>query len=355
MKGPFMREIKIASKKIGRDNPCYTIAEAGANHDGELEKAFKLIDAAVFAKADSIKFQTYTASKLVTKNAPKYWDDGIKGETQFDVFNKLDSLKKSDWEQIFDYAEKKEITCFSTPFDEDSVELLYLLGVPAFKIASADITHIPLIKKIASKKLPVFISTGMASEEDISDAVKSIQDQGNQEIIIMHCMTSYPTPPEDANLNMIRRLTEKFPDCVIGYSDHTIGIDIPVFSSMYGAKCIEKHFTFDTKLTTSRDHRLSLNQDEFRQMVEKLTLVEKTKGMNQRENFQVETEAVKYARRSIVSVRKIPKGTILSKDMLAIKRPGTGLSPKMFDTIIGKKVLNHIDEDVPIQESDLSN
>ena len=132
-----MKEIKIAGKKIGHGNPCYTIAEAGANHDGQLEKAFKLIDAAILAKTDSIKFQTYSAAKLVTKNAPKYWDDGVKGETQYDVFNKLDSLNKSDWEQIFKYAEQKQITCFSTPFDEESVDLLYSLEVPAFKIASS--------------------------------------------------------------------------------------------------------------------------------------------------------------------------------------------------------------------------
>lgn len=350
-----MKEIKIAGKKIGDDNPCYTIAEAGANHDGQLEKAFKLIDAAISAKADSIKFQTYSAAKLVTKNAPKYWDDGVKGETQFDVFNKLDSLKKSDWGQIFKYAEKKQITCFSTPFDEESVDLLYSLGVPAFKIASADITHIPLIKQVASKNLPIFISTGMASESEIVEAVEAIQDQGNQDIVIMHCMTSYPTPPEDANLEMIRTLAKKFPYCVIGYSDHTIGTDVPVFSIFYGSKCIEKHFTFDIKLTTSRDHRLSLNQEGFREMVEKLRLAEKSQGKSERENFQVESEAVKYARRSIVSLKKISKGSIISKDMLAIKRPGTGISPKYLDEIVGKKVLKDIDEDVPIQESDLEN
>ena len=158
-----MVEIKIGVRKIGQKNPCFTIAEAGANHEGDLEKAFKLIDAAVFAKADSIKFQTYTASKLVTKTAPKYWDDGIVGETQFDVFSKLDSLKKSDWQEIFKYAERKQITCFSTPFDEDSVELLYSLGVEAFKIASADITHIPLIKKVAETGKPIIVSTARQS------------------------------------------------------------------------------------------------------------------------------------------------------------------------------------------------
>ena len=243
-----MSDINIQGKIIGGDNPCYTIAEAGANHDGKLEKAFKLIDAAIETKTDSIKFQTYKAQNLVTKTAPKYWKDENPNESQYDVFKKLDSLTEDEWKQIFEYAEKKKITCFSTPFDEQSVDLLYSLNVPAFKIASADITHIPLIKHTAKKQLPIFISTGMASPLEIQDAVDAINDVGNNSIIIMHCMTSYPTKPDDANLEIIRTLTKKYPNHVIGYSDHTIGITVPLCSTFYGAKCIEKHFTFDNSL-----------------------------------------------------------------------------------------------------------
>jgi len=203
------RTIKIGNKNVGDTNSCYTVAEAGANHDGDVEKAFKLIDAAITAKSDSIKFQTYSAQKLVTRNAPKYWDDGIDNETQYDVFKKLDILSNDNWKSIFEYAEKKEITCFSTPFDEKSADLLYSFNVPAFKIASADITHIPLIKHVASKKLPIFISTGMALEEDIENAINTIEDEGNHDIIIMHCMTSYPTKPKDANLEMIKTLQKQ--------------------------------------------------------------------------------------------------------------------------------------------------
>jgi sialic acid synthase SpsE len=223
-------EIKINNKKIGKNNPCYTIAEAGANHDSSLEKAFKLIDAAKEAKADSIKFQTYKADKLATKTAPKYWDDDKPNESQFDVFNKLDAITKDQWREIFEYAQKKEITCFSTPFDEESVDLLYDLQAPAFKIASADITHIPLIKHVAAKNLPIFISTGMASDDEIDEALGIIEDQGNHQIVLMHCMTSYPTKPEDANLEMIRTLSEKYSKYIIGYSDHTLGINVPICS-----------------------------------------------------------------------------------------------------------------------------
>ena len=349
-----MNEIIINGKRIGDENPCYTIAEAGANHDGNLEKAKKLIDAAKNANSDSIKFQTYSAAKLTTKTAPKYWDDGKKNETQYDVFKKLDLLSNDDWKEIFDYSSKKNITCFSTPFDEDSVDLLYTLNVPAFKIASADITHIPLIKKVASKKLPIFISTGMASDEEIDYAIQTIEDQGNQELIIMHCITSYPTKPEDANLAMIRELKKKYPSYVIGYSDHTIGTEIPVYSTYYGASCIEKHFTFDHSLSTSPDHRLSLDENEFSILVKQLRLSEITKGKPFRDNFDSEREAVKFARRSVVSTMNISKNSIISKEMLTVKRPGTGISPKFFDNLIGKKTIKDISEDQVLQWEDIT-
>jgi len=351
----IMKTIRIEDKLIGAENPCYTIAEAGANHDGELNKAFKLIDAAKAANADSIKFQTYKATELVTKNAPKYWDDGIVNQTQYDVFKKLDLFENDEWKQVFEYAKQKEITCFSTPFDEKSVDLLYSIGVPAFKIASADITHIPLIKHIASKHLPIFISTGMASDEDIKDAIDTIEDSGTSDIIIMHCITSYPTKPEDANLQMIQTLTQKFPDYVIGYSDHTIGTTIPVYSTFYGSKCIEKHFTFDSKLTESPDHRLSLDQEAFTKLVNELSIAKISRGEPCRKKFDSEVESVKYARRSIVSTRKIVQGTKITMDMLAMKRPGTGMSPKLLDKVIGSIAVKDIDEDIPIQEEYISN
>tara|TARA_B100000029_G_scaffold450115_1_gene473853 strand:+ start:780 stop:1844 length:1065 start_codon:yes stop_codon:yes gene_type:complete len=349
-----MTKIKIGNSIIGDDNPCFTIAEAGANHDGSLEKALKLIDAAKEANADSVKFQTYKASKLTTKTAPKYWDDGKENETQFDVFKKLDGLENSDWDQIFDYAKKKNIMCFSTPFDNDSADLLYSLDVPAFKIASADITDLPLIKHIASKQLPIFISTGMASEDEISFAVNTIEDQGNHDIIIMHCITSYPTNPEDANLEMITTLSQQFPDYVIGFSDHTIGTIVPVCSTFYGAKCIEKHFTYDQQLHTSPDHRLSLDTDGFQKLVNELRISEISRGSRIRNKFDSEIEAVKYARRSIVSRNFIPKGTKITEDLLDVKRPGTGISPTFFYKILGSEALQDIEEDTPLQWNDIS-
>lgn len=349
-----MAKIKIGNFIIGENNPCFTIAEAGANHDSDVQKAFRLIDAAKEANADSIKFQTYKASRLTTKTAPKYWKDDKQNETQYDVFKKLDHLTNDNWREIFDYAKEKKIMCFSTPFDSDSADLLYSLDVPAFKIASADITDLPLIKHIASKKLPIFISTGMASEEEISYAINTIEDQGNQEIIIMHCITSYPTKPEDANLEMISTLTKQFPDYVIGFSDHTIGTTVPVCSTFYGAKCIEKHFTFDQQLKTSPDHWLSLDTNGFKKLVSELRISEISKGSEKRIEFNSESEAVKYARRSIVSKNFIPKGTKITEDLLDVKRPGTGISPIHFYKIIGSNTIRDIEEDIPLQWEDIS-
>jgi len=344
-----MKKIRIGNKIIGDGQRCFTIAEAGANHDGNLAKALKLIDAAIEGKADSVKFQTYKASKLVTKNAPKYWDDGNPQETQFDVFKKLDTLTDDNWKQIFEYANKKNIMCFSTPFDKESVDLLYSLNTPAFKIASADITDIPLIKYIAEKKLPIFISTGMANKEEIKYAIDAIQDKGNHEIIIMHCITSYPTKPEDANLEMIRTLQKEFPENIIGFSDHTLGTEVAVFSTFYGSKCIEKHFTFDNSLTASPDHKLSLNPKNFAELVRQLELSTISRGSPNRISFDAESEAVKFARRSIVSIKRIPKNTKITEDMLDIKRPGIGISPKFFDDVIGLETTCDISEDTPIQ------
>lgn len=346
-------EISIDGRKIGGDNPCYTIAEAGANHDGSVAKALKLVDAAVKGKADSIKFQTYKAERLVTRTAPKYWDDGKEGESQFDVFGRLDTISKEDWSEIFEYAKKRQITCFSTPFDEESVDLLYDLQIPAFKIASADITHISLIKHIASKKLPIFISTGMASEQEIDEALGAIKDKGNHDVIIMHCMTSYPTKPSDANLEMIRALSDRYTEHVIGYSDHTLGINIPICSIAYGAKTLEKHFTYDNRLEQSPDHRLSLNAETFARMVDGIRQIEAARGSKKRENFTSESEAVKFARRSIVSAQRIPKGATIEKEMLAVKRPGTGISPKFIDQVVGSVASKNIEEDTTLLWKDI--
>ena len=183
-----MKEFVIDGKHIGKNFPCYLIAEAGANHEGDIKKAFQLIDAAKESGVDAIKFQNYTAEKLTTKNAPKYWNDGIKNESQFDVFSKLDTLSADEWKQIFEYAQKKNITCFSTPFDLESVELLDSFDIPAYKIASFELVDLPLIKYVAATGKPMILSTGMANEQEILDAINVVKKHGSGDFVILHCV-----------------------------------------------------------------------------------------------------------------------------------------------------------------------
>ena len=195
----------------------------------------------------------------------------------------------------------------------------------------------------------------MASDDEIKESVDTILDTGNHEIIIMHCITSYPTEPKDANLEMIKSLKQNFPDQIIGYSDHTIGTDIPAYAVLYGAKCIEKHFTFDNSLTQSPDHRLSLDKEGFSEMVNKIKIAEISKGQSKRIKFDAEIEAVKFARRSIVSTKEIPLGMKITREMLDIKRPATGIQPKFLEKVIGAKAIKNIEPDVPLQWEDISN
>ena len=257
-----------------------------------------MIDASKKSGADAVKFQTIIPERLVSVQQKERIKQLKKFQLSYDEFTKLSKVAKNEG-----------VIFLSTPFDIDSALFLNEI-VPAFKIASADITNIPLIKHVAEKKIPVFISTGMANKQEISEAIDVIQNKGNHDIIIMHCITSYPTKPEDANLEMIRTLQNEFPENIIGFSDHTLGTDIAVFSTFYGAKSIEKHFTFDNSLTTSPDHKLSLNPKEFAKMVRQLELSDLSRGLPNRISFDAEAEAVKFARRSLVSTRKIPKNIV---------------------------------------------
>ena len=191
--------------------------------------------------------------------------------------------------------------------------------------------------------------------KEIEEAISTIEKEGNSKIIIMHCMTSYPTKPEDANLEMIKTLKNKFPKYVIGYSDHTLGIDVAAFSRLFGSECIEKHFTHDKSLTVSRDHRLSLNSEDYRELIEKMKLIDLSRGSSVRNNFASEVDSIKYARRSIVSKEKIEKGSRITLEMLDVKRPGTGIQPRFLEEIIGKTVLRDVPEDVPIVWDDIEN
>lgn len=341
-----MNEINIGGVKIGKSYPVFVIAEAGVNHNGNLDLAKKLIREAKLSGADAIKFQTYRAQNLVTKTAPIYWHVGAnEGESQFEVFSKLDNFPVGFYKDCMKYAKEIGIILISTPFELSAVDLLEEIGVPAYKVASADITFSQLLIRIAQTKKPIILSTGASTIGEIEEAVNLIKSTGNNQIILLHCTLTYPTPQKDANLSMIPILTQLFPDYPIGHSDHTFDPMTPAFATIMGAKVIEKHFTVDKNLDEKNpDNKLGVDPYQLKVMVEEIRQAELSLGGGL-VRPETELEAMKLARRSVVSSMRIRKGSTITKQMLICKRPGTGIAPKFLDLIIGRISRKDIPED----------
>jgi N-acetylneuraminate synthase/N,N'-diacetyllegionaminate synthase len=334
-----MKTVRIGGNIVGDGYPCFIIAEAGVNHNGDVSLAKKLIDAAVDAGADAVKFQTYATEDIVTRSAEKatYQKRTTgKQETQYEMLKKLE-LRSEDFNELSTYANKKGIIFLSTPFDEGSVDLLAKLGVPAFKIPSGEITNFPLLRKIARGKKPVILSTGMSVIKEIKEAVNIFQKEGTGEIVLLHCISSYPALAEDTNLRVMATFKRTF-NLPVGLSDHTTGIYVPLAAAALGACIIEKHFTLDKSLP-GPDHRASLEPGELKEMMTAIRTMEKAMGDGVRRLTAEEKAIRKAARRSLVARVDIPAGTVIKNDMIAIKRPGTGLAPKFLDDVIGKKAV----------------
>ena len=338
----MITKVRIGDKLVGEGGACFIIAEAGVNHNGDINLAKKLIDVAREAGADAIKFQTFKAEEVTTKNAEKaQYQKQTTGaeESQFEMIKRLE-LAESDFEELFDYAQKKGLVFLSSPFDKRSVDLLDELGVTAFKVGSGEITNFSLLKHIAQKKKPIILSTGMSTLSEVEEALAVIHKEGLAEIILLHCVSCYPAKVEDMNLRAMEPLRQAF-KLPVGLSDHTLGITIPVAAVALGACLIEKHFTLDKSLP-GPDHRASLEPDELRQMVRAIRDVERALGSGVKEPTLEEEENKKVARRSIVAKVDIPEGAIIAEEMLDIKRPGTGIEPQHLVTIIGKRVKKDI-------------
>lgn len=331
--------IKIAGKQIGQTRPVFIVAEAGINHNGSVRIAKKMISSAKDCGADAIKFQTFKAYDLASKNS-KY----------FKIFEKVE-IDYTDLGELSDHAKKEGIVFFSTPFSEEAVDILADLRVPAFKIASGDITHIPLIRYVASKKKPVIISTGMSNFAEIDSAVRAIKSQKNDKIVIMHSVTSYPTPPSDANLKTINTLERRY-KYPIGYSDNGSGVLVPIIAVSLGARMIEKHFTLSKKLK-GPDHYFSADPSELSTLVKQTRETEKILGDGKKTPQPSELENIQHARRSIVATTDIKKGSKITYDNIAIKRPGTGIMPLNVHRVIGTSARRDIKIDQPIKWSDI--
>lgn len=331
----------------------FIIAEAGVNHNGNIEIAKKLVDVACKAGVDAIKFQTFKADKLVTRKAEmaEYQKQNIgNNESQYQMLKKLE-LSYEDHVELYNYCEKKGIMFISTPFDIDSVDLLEKLGVKLYKIGSGDLTNMLLLKYIARKNKPIILSTGMASLGEVEEAIDWIKEEGNNDIILLHCTSNYPTAYEDVNLRAMETMRQAF-KLPVGYSDHTIGIEVSIAAVAMGACVIEKHFTLDKEME-GPDHRASLEPEELKQMVSSIRSIELSMGDGIKRCSESEMNNIKVVRKSIVVNKTIEPGTILTKDILRIKRPGYGIQPKFIDKIIGIKVNKKIKKDTVLRWEDL--
>ena len=327
----------------------FIIAEAGDNHNGSRELAFRLIDKAVEAGADCVKFQTFVTDEVISKRAEKAeYQKAATGsdESQYQMVKKLE-LSFEQFRELQKYAEERGITFLSTPFDIPSVEFLDSINIPCFKIPSGEITNLPYLIKIAETGRDVIMSTGMAELNEIESAINILREHGSGDISLLHCNTEYPTPYEDVNLRAMSTLKEKF-GVRVGYSDHTQGIEVPIAAVALGAEIIEKHFTLDHNME-GPDHKASLEPDELKQMVDGIRKTEKALGNGIKTASPSEKKNIQIARKSIVARRDIKKGEILTEENLAVKRPGNGISPMRWYEVIGTKAIRDFSEDEMIE------
>ena len=314
------------------------IAEAGINHDGDLVKARKMIDAAVAAKADYVKFQSFKAEKLVTPDAltSTYIKKGSHhGESFRDLLRRLQVDEKGHYE-LKAYCDRKKIKFLSTAFDEESFDFLLKLEIDVVKVASGDLTNIPLLRHMAAAKLPMIVSTGMATLGEIEEAIQAITKEGNQRIVLLHCISWYPSEIEATNLRYMETLRQAF-GFPVGYSDHTLGITMSIAARALGAVVLEKHFTLDAK-EFGPDHAASIEPDPLKDLVKGLREVEAGLGSSVRQFGEKEIGQRKVHRRSLVVKKNIKAGEILTKENLTIKRPGIGIPPRHFEEVLGRKV-----------------
>ena len=345
-------KIKIVNKIIGEGNPCFVIAEAGVNHNGDFYMAKKLIDAAKEAGADAVKFQTFVAEEVVTITArmAEYQEKNTgKKETQLEMIKKFE-LSSPNFLELKKYCDKKGIIFLSTPHTEDAAEFLKPL-VTAYKIGSGDLTNLPFLKKIAIKNKPIILSTGMSNLSEVAEAVSVIAKTGNKKIILLHCTTNYPCPPDEVNLRAMITLKKEF-NLPVGYSDHTKNIFAPIMAIAMGATVIEKHFTLNKNLP-GPDHKASLEPAELKEMVYNIRQAEKILGSDVKKPAESEKKIMKIVRKSIVAKRDILKGEKITGSMLVIKRPGTGIEPKYLNRIINKKTKKDIKKDQLISWKDI--
>ena len=336
--------IDVSGHKVGVGQPVFVIAEAGVNHNGSLDKAYGLIDAAVAAGANAVKFQTFKTDLLVTLEAPKaaYQQQTTdKTETQYEMLKRLE-LSVDAHRDLIAYCAKRNIIFMSTPFEENSADLLDNLGVPIFKIPSGEINNVPFLTYVAQMGKPIILSTGMSHLGEVELAVQTVRKTGNQELVLLHCVSNYPADALDVNLRAMQTMAVAF-GCPVGYSDHTQGIEISLAAVALGACVIEKHFTLDRNLP-GPDHEASLEPNELASLVAGIRNITSALGHGRKEPVANEIGSAAVIRKSLVAACDIPGGTVLNEKHIVIKRPGTGLLPTMHPFLVGRSTRIHISQ-----------
>jgi N,N'-diacetyllegionaminate synthase len=329
-------EILINNKKLSEKSPIYFIAEIGSNHDCDLEQAKLLIDKCVELGADAVKFQSFSAEGLVVKNHPA-----------FDLLEKL-SLTYSWHKELSDYCNSKNIHFLSTPFDDEKVKWLEEIKTPAYKIASGDMTHYPLLKQVARQGKPILLATGIATIEEVKEAVNVIENTGNKQIVIMHCISNYPPRDEDINLQAITTLQKTFPNYHVGFSDHSSDFTASLAAIALGVKVIEKHITLSRKLK-GPDHPYAMEIDEFSSLIKETRRLEKMLGSGEKKPCDAELPEKEGARRGIYASADIAANTIFKEEHFTYLRPVDGVPAKEYRSLIGKKTNIDIASDAPIK------
>jgi sialic acid synthase SpsE len=367
-------QIRIGDMRIGESGRCFVVAEAGSNHNGDLNLGKKLIEAAKECDCDAIKFQAFKAENLVTKKADKaeYQKGRSAGRTQFEMLKDLE-LSIEERYALIEHAKSIGIPIFYSVFDQDSADSIEEMGIEIFKLGSGELTNIPLMKHVAQKGRPVIVSTGMGTDEEIADAVAAIRGEGNDRLLLMNCSTGYPSRVEDANLRRVAYLESKF-NLVCGDSDHTEGIIVSVVAAALGIPLIEKHFTLDKNLS-GPDHSVSMDPAEMKKLCSSIRIVEKNPvvedgldealsrinikiaqrdiqailGCRERMLSEAERSQRAWARKSLVATRDIKTGETLTRYNISIKRPEEGILPKHYEKVLGTNTKCAIEEGTPIR------
>jgi N,N'-diacetyllegionaminate synthase len=345
--------VRIGSFTIAPGHPCFVIAEAGVNHNGNLDLARRLIDEAARAGANAVKFQMFKADKLVSRSAPKaaYQVRTTGGEeSQHEMIRRLE-LGFEQHRLLLDHAEKQGLMLLSTPFDEESADELEALGIQAFKIPSGEVINLPFLAHLARKKTPIILSTGMSDLAEVAAAVRTIEENGNPPLILLQCLTNYPADPAEINLRAMSTMAAAF-GVPVGYSDHVVGNEVAFAAVALGACLVEKHFTLDRTLP-GPDHQASLEPDELAALIQGIRSVEAALGDGIKRPAPSEKDISRIVRKSLVTTREIPAGTEIESSMLIAKRPGTGISPADLSRVLGRRTRRDVPGETVLTSEDL--